>query len=103
MSDIGAIESGRWHASHFDWKIRATSLVNVGARGASAAAADAAHSTADATDAALKRRPAITRSFQHEPGHERQETVTLRRPGVKGRTRGDWGLPAEAPRRFERG
>src|SRR6185295_10120297 len=30
-SDIGAIESGRWHASHLSWKIGATSLVNVGA------------------------------------------------------------------------
>jgi len=30
-SDMGAIESGRWHASHFSWKIGATSLENVGA------------------------------------------------------------------------
>src|SRR5262245_60033253 len=30
MSDIGAIESGRWHDSHFAWKIRETSFVNVG-------------------------------------------------------------------------
>ena len=29
-SDIGAIESGRWHDSHLFWKIGATSLVNVG-------------------------------------------------------------------------
>src|SRR5262245_1449683 len=33
MSDIGAIEFGRWHASHFSWKIGATSLVNVSAAG----------------------------------------------------------------------
>ena len=39
MSDIGAIESGRWQASHFSWKIGAMSLVNVGAFAASAAAA----------------------------------------------------------------
>jgi hypothetical protein len=31
MSDIGAMESGRWHDSHFFWKIGATSFVNVGA------------------------------------------------------------------------
>jgi hypothetical protein len=28
---MGAIESGRWHDSHFAWKIGATSFVNVGA------------------------------------------------------------------------
>src|SRR5476649_918473 len=39
MSDIGAIESGRWHASHFSRKIGAISLENVGVFGASAAAA----------------------------------------------------------------
>jgi len=39
MSDMGASESGRWHASHFSWKIGAMSLVNVGVFGASAAAA----------------------------------------------------------------
>ena len=41
ISDIGAIESGRWHASHFSWKIGAMSFVNVGVFGASAAAAAA--------------------------------------------------------------
>src|SRR5712691_7700691 len=41
MSDMGASESGRWHASHFSWKIGAMSLVNVGIFGASAAAAAA--------------------------------------------------------------
>src|SRR6266850_2795299 len=40
-SDIGAIESGRWHASHFSWNIGAMSLVNVGVFAASAAAAAA--------------------------------------------------------------
>src|SRR5205823_5446591 len=40
MSDIGAMLSGRWHDSHFAWKIGAMSLVNVGAAfGASAARA----------------------------------------------------------------
>src|SRR5260370_15283480 len=29
-SDIGAIQSARWHDSHLLWKIGATSLVNVG-------------------------------------------------------------------------
>ena len=38
-SDIGAIESGRWHASHLSWKIGAMSLVNVGAFAAAAAGA----------------------------------------------------------------
>src|SRR4029077_15417272 len=28
-SDIGAIELGRWHDSHFSWKIGAMSLVKV--------------------------------------------------------------------------
>jgi hypothetical protein len=36
---MGAIESGRWHASHFAWKIGATSLVNVGTVVGSAAIA----------------------------------------------------------------
>jgi hypothetical protein len=31
MSDIGAMLSGRWHDSHFAWKIGAISFVNVGA------------------------------------------------------------------------
>src|SRR6185436_11867252 len=35
-SDIGAIESVRWHASHFSWKIGAMSFVNVGFAGTSA-------------------------------------------------------------------
>jgi hypothetical protein len=48
MSDIGAIESGRWHASHFSWKIGAMSLVNVGVFAASAAA-----ETAGSINAAL--------------------------------------------------
>src|SRR5215831_3246014 len=38
-SDIGAIESGRWHASHFSWKIGAISFVKVGAAGPAANAA----------------------------------------------------------------
>src|SRR6266852_1457913 len=41
MSDMGASESGRWHASHFSWKIGAMSLVNVGVFAPSAAAATA--------------------------------------------------------------
>src|SRR5262249_13775955 len=39
ISDIGAIEFGRWHASHLSWKIGAMSLVKVGVFGASAAVA----------------------------------------------------------------
>src|SRR3954454_18142134 len=49
MSDIGAIESGRWHASHFSWKIGAMSLVKVGVFGASAATAAAGTSSATPT------------------------------------------------------
>src|SRR5476651_511956 len=49
MSDIGAIESGRWHASHFSRKIGAISLENVGVFGASAAAAIAGTSSATPT------------------------------------------------------
>src|ERR1700752_4711568 len=45
-SDIGAIEFGRWHASHFSWKIGATSLVNVGVFVVSAAAAAAGPASA---------------------------------------------------------
>src|SRR5437764_11862634 len=30
INDIGAIDSGRWHDSHFSWKIGAMSLVKVG-------------------------------------------------------------------------
>ncbi len=41
FSDIGAIESGRWQASHFSWKIGAMSFVNVGLFGTSANAARA--------------------------------------------------------------
>jgi hypothetical protein len=36
-SDIGAIESGRWQASHLFWKIGAMSLVKVGACAAATA------------------------------------------------------------------
>src|SRR5258708_38644882 len=49
LSDIGAIESGRWHASHLSWKIGAMSLVNVGVFGVSAAAATAGTSSATPT------------------------------------------------------
>src|SRR5205807_9069926 len=45
MSDIGAIESGRWHASHFAWKIGAISLVNVTGCAAGCAGAAAGNIT----------------------------------------------------------
>src|SRR5262245_49891563 len=38
VSGIGAIESTRWHASHFSWKIGEMSLVKVGFAGTSAKA-----------------------------------------------------------------
>src|SRR5438093_11139700 len=40
-SDIGAIELGRWHDSHFSWKIGAMSFVKVVVFGVSAASAAA--------------------------------------------------------------
>src|SRR5262245_6162855 len=46
MSDIGAMLFGRWHASHFCWKIGAMSLVNVGVLPSAAPAGIAATSTA---------------------------------------------------------
>src|SRR4029450_13983105 len=62
-SDIGAMLLGRWHDSHFCWKIGATSLVNVTVLGESAAAAGI-----DETRRALKARAIetrdITSSFQ---------------------------------------
>src|SRR5262245_51966643 len=77
-SDIGAIESVRWHVSHFAWKMGAMSLVKVGFLGASAAAAAAAVKNTAASAAAptahpralcpLKParplKPAITSSFR---------------------------------------
>jgi hypothetical protein len=44
-SDIGAMEPGRWHVSHFAWKTGATCLVNVGFCGASAEAGAGASQT----------------------------------------------------------
>src|SRR5215813_8468617 len=48
-SDIGAIESGRWHASHLLWKIGATSFVNVGVGAVVSAGAAAMTDTARIT------------------------------------------------------
>ena len=45
-SDIGAIDSGRWHASHLAWKIGATSLAKVGVSGTWPAAGSGAASAA---------------------------------------------------------
>src|SRR4051794_10194826 len=46
ISDIGAIELGRWQASHLSWKIGAMSLVKVGVFAVSAAAAAAGTASA---------------------------------------------------------
>ena len=52
-SDIGAMDPGRWHASHLAWKIGATSLVNVGAASSAAApVADAAETPSASTNVA---------------------------------------------------
>src|SRR5262245_52844910 len=48
-SDIGAIESGRWQASHFAWKIGATSFVKVGVGAAVSAGAAAMTDAASIT------------------------------------------------------
>src|SRR4051812_48959499 len=52
MSDIGAIEFGRWHASHFSWKIGATFLVNVTSPAPAACAGPAARNRRPAPNAA---------------------------------------------------
>src|SRR5947209_5057548 len=59
-SDIGAIESGRWQASHFSRKIGATSLVKVTGRGAVCAEAkvDAEKMTSPARGIVAARNPA---------------------------------------------
>src|SRR5262245_22796467 len=55
--------SGRWHASHFCWKIGATSFVNVGVFGASAAAAGSAATIKPLNASAIETRNIIG-SFQ---------------------------------------
>src|SRR5919109_4824928 len=62
-SDIGAIESARWHASHFSWKIGATSFVNVGADFAAAAWALAVNGRARTAPIANAINFAITAPF----------------------------------------
>jgi hypothetical protein len=54
MSDIGAMLSGRWHDSHFAWKIGAISFVNVGV-GFGASAARATLATLMATLSAVEK------------------------------------------------
>src|SRR5580765_1781821 len=51
-SDIGAIELGRWHDSHFSWKMGAMSFVKVVALGVSAAIAAAGTSRSPPSAAA---------------------------------------------------
>src|SRR4029079_6924028 len=63
ISDIGAMLSGRWHDSHFCWKIGATSLVNVGVFGASAAVAGSAATIRPLNASAIETRN-IMGSFQ---------------------------------------
>src|SRR6476469_7341867 len=63
ISDIGAMLSGRWHDSHCCWKIGATSLVNVGVFGVSAAVAGSAATTRPLNASAIETRN-IMGSFQ---------------------------------------
>jgi hypothetical protein len=56
---MGAMLSGRWHDSHFAWKIGATSFVNVTCFGESAAIAVAGTTSA----ASASHAPLITGSF----------------------------------------
>src|SRR5471030_1283605 len=58
ISDIGAMLSGRWHPSHFCWKMGATSFVNVTVFAVSAAAAGI-----DETRRALKASAVETRNI----------------------------------------
>src|SRR5580700_8666399 len=54
-SDIGAIESGRWQASHFSWKIGAMSFVNVGVLAVGVSAARPTAVQTNGTSAAATR------------------------------------------------
>src|SRR5262252_6428863 len=72
MSDMGAMLSGRWHDSHFCWKIGATSLVNVGVFGASAAAAGSEAASRPPNASAIETRN-ITGSFQPLGNTRRRE------------------------------
>src|SRR6185436_14248428 len=76
ISDIGAMLSGRWHDSHFCWKIGATSLVNVGVFGASAAAAGTAAASSPPNASAIETRN-ITVSFQPS-GDSRRRKPAIR-------------------------
>ena len=51
--DIGAMESGRWHASHFAWKMGATSWVKVGVSPSAAAEGPASAANAAASSSRL--------------------------------------------------
>src|SRR5579862_6811827 len=62
-SDIGAMLFGRWHDSHFCWKIGATSFVNVTGFPASAAAAGIDETRRAPTASAVETRN-ITSSFR---------------------------------------
>src|SRR3954447_15956995 len=63
INDIGAMLSGRWHDSHFAWKIGAMSLVNVGVLALSAATAGSADTRRALTASAVVARN-ITGSFR---------------------------------------
>jgi hypothetical protein len=65
MRDIGAIESGRWHAAHLSWKIGAMSRVKVGVFAASAAAA------AEGSISAAQSAHALTDTFRARPSISR--------------------------------
>ena len=56
------MEFARWHASHFAWKIGATSLVNVGT---SSSAANAAPGTSTAVAATTASTPRILVSMEY--------------------------------------
>src|SRR5262249_44461648 len=76
-TDIGAMLSGRWQASHFCWKIGATSFVNVGVFGASAAAAGSAATIKPLNASAIETRN-ITGSFRPD------DSVAAHTPGTDG-------------------
>ena len=73
------MEFARWHASHFAWKIGATSLVNVGTPSSAANAAPGASTTSAATAANT---PRILASMEYvlssrPPDHRRPPSDSL--------------------------
>src|SRR5262245_35639360 len=78
-SDIGAIDSGRWHASHFSWKMGAMSFVNVGADLAAAVWALAASGSASTAPIATANNFATINVLLWKDEHQERETKREKR------------------------